>query len=197
MLTEKILQKLELDGGAILKKPIRGNLGFTLRDLITALISTDNIHDTSELLGYSESPVKQAINACLSAKFPYRKEIGKGTSWRFDLLASIEYKHCNTCKCIKPFKEFGSHPNNDRTGLSSECSHCHTYRTKLQKLDIKQRTPSWANLNKIKEIYSSCPDGFHVDHIVPLRGTNVCGLHVEYNLQHLYAEDNLIKGNKF
>lgn len=63
---------------------------------------------------------------------------------------------------------------------------------------IKLRAvPKWSNLEKIKEIYKNCPKGYHVDHIVPLQGENVCGFHVENNLQYLTAKQNIAKGNKY
>lgn len=58
-------------------------------------------------------------------------------------------------------------------------------------------TPSWANSEAIKKIYEHCPPGHEVDHIVPLQGELVCGLHVAENLQYLPSFDNRSKGNTF
>lgn len=60
-----------------------------------------------------------------------------------------------------------------------------------------QRTPFWSEKEAIKEFYKNCPKGYHVDHIVPLRGETVSGLHVLANLQYLPASENCAKGNKF
>jgi hypothetical protein len=69
----------------------------------------------------------------------------------------------------------------------------------FRKLAQIQRTPSWLTLaqrRQIQHFYKTCPAGFHVDHIVPLRGKVVSGLHVPWNLQCLPAALNQRKGNR-
>tara|TARA_R110002096_G_scaffold162983_1_gene330293 strand:+ start:1016 stop:1471 length:456 start_codon:yes stop_codon:yes gene_type:complete len=62
-------------------------------------------------------------------------------------------------------------------------------------------TPPWLSEEELKEVdtfymisqwYS---EDMHVDHIIPLQGKGVCGLHVPWNLQVIPALDNLVKGN--
>ncbi len=63
-----------------------------------------------------------------------------------------------------------------------------------------QAVPPWLGRelkSEIKQIYIDCPKGYQVDHIVPLQGKNIRGLHVPWNLQYLTAEENQIKGNRF
>lgn len=62
--------------------------------------------------------------------------------------------------------------------------------------------PPWADADKIAEIYAQAAElralgvDCHVDHIVPLQGRTVSGLHCQDNLQILLASDNLSKGNR-
>jgi hypothetical protein len=67
----------------------------------------------------------------------------------------------------------------------------------MRKEHVKRATPSWANKKALREFYKACPAGYHVDHIIPLRGKNISGLHVVENLQYLLAKDNMTKHNTF
>lgn len=66
-----------------------------------------------------------------------------------------------------------------------------------------QATPLWADFDAIEKIYAearrlSDETGVphEVDHIYPLRGKNVCGLHVHTNLRIVTRRINRSKGNK-
>ena len=66
-----------------------------------------------------------------------------------------------------------------------------------RKINVKQATPLWLNIQDLVEKYNLCPIGLTVDHIVPIKGKNVSGLHVPWNLQYLTSKENSRKGNRF
>lgn len=64
----------------------------------------------------------------------------------------------------------------------------------------KNATPPWltkAQIKEMQDIYVNCLEGYEVDHIIPLQGKNVKGLHVPWNLRYLKISDNRKKSNKF
>jgi hypothetical protein len=71
---------------------------------------------------------------------------------------------------------------------------------------IVRATPTWLSdqhKQEIEDAYwlaqdlrATSGETYHVDHIIPLQGKDVCGLHVPWNLQILPADLNLQKGNR-
>ena len=58
-------------------------------------------------------------------------------------------------------------------------------------------TPLWADLGAIQVFYERRPEGADVDHIVPLVGGSVCGLHVLENLRYLTRSENARRPRKY
>lgn len=151
-----------------------------------------------EELGVSSTTVTRTLKAIWPGK-----PVGniRLCSW---LLNKYELKFCQNCGNVKELAEF--HKNSAKGfGYNTHCKACcidtrreyQRFYQKTYRETKDNRTPPWANVAKIKEIYSKCPEGFHVDHILPLRGELVSGLHVENNLQYLPALENIKKNNKF
>jgi hypothetical protein len=199
--TEEIIAVLGLDPTLVLKKAIRGTKGITVQSMIEQLLKHKTITGASDSLMYtSDGPMKAAISQVLMPFFPERaKKFGKGGgcgNWRATLLGLIDKQHCYGCSRNLPFSSFGKNEGK-KNDLRNECSSCHAFSSKEQKLNIKERTPSWADAKAVRRFYNDCPDGMHVDHIIPLRGAIVSGLHVLENLQYLFAADNLKKNNTY
>lgn len=75
-----------------------------------------------------------------------------------------------------------------------------------RRAEKKKRTPPWLTKEHIRAmttLYSQAAwltkitgVQWHVDHIIPLNGKNVSGLHIPNNLRVIPAKENLKKGNK-
>jgi hypothetical protein len=76
----------------------------------------------------------------------------------------------------------------------------------LRRRRFRDATPKWLNAEQKMEIRLKyrlaielsrrTGERYAVDHMVPLQGENVCGLHVPWNLEVLTQEENLKKSNK-
>ena len=79
-------------------------------------------------------------------------------------------------------------------------ANCAKYRAKK-----RNAAPAWLNdemqieieglFKKAKEMFNVTGVKYEVDHIIPLQGVNVCGLHVPWNLQILTRFENRSKKN--
>lgn len=166
----------------------------------------------------------QTVNRTVADKLvPYiGKANGGGETIGFLLLALVQHKKCSKCNKILPFSEY--HKDNHASSLviATVCKECKstenkedykTYnylhkksydknyhkileRNQHYKGERSLRCVEWANLEILQSIYKNCPEGMHVDHVLPLKGELVSGLHVPENLQYLPEAENIAKGNR-
>ena len=103
----------------------------------------------------------------------------------------------------------------DRAKRYKEYNLAYYYRNKTKWVELKAKrraallsaVPSWLSENDTLSIRGAynlskylteiSKQKYEVDHIIPLQGDNVCGLHVPGNLQVISQEKNRRKSNKW
>lgn len=138
----------------------------------------------------------------LSYLFPDRPKTSKRVCAY--LFQKYGYKYCPSCRKVLLRDNF--HSNKSRSDeLGLYCIPCFNLAVRDMRKVYQagkratqlNRTPSWSDKKAIRMFYNKCPKDMHVDHILPLQGDLVSGLHVLENLQYLAAEENISKSNKF
>lgn len=89
----------------------------------------------------------------------------------------------------------------------SNNKHIVNFHSAKRHTDKKNRMPAWLTEEDkkiIQDMYQVASTltkvtghEWHVDHVIPLRGKNVSGLHVPYNLQVIPREENIKKHNNY
>lgn len=138
-------------------------------------------------LFYKNPGGKYGVRAtCTVCEEEKRKTVYKPKEQKTLLAYAQKYREANYAICLERTRNWR------RNNLKYDAFRARTYRARKQ-----QQLPTWASIEKIKQIYLACPEGYHVDHIIPLKGIKACGLHIESNLQYLPAKENLSKRNLY
>ena len=129
-------------------------------------------------------------------------------------------KICKKCSNLNRYKEWvkknperkkeisrnwcKNHPEQHKeSGRNWQANNKDKVCAKASRYRSRKLTPKWANQEKINEFYQKAAEltkktgvKHEVDHIVPLKGENATGLHVESNLQIIPRSQNASKKNK-
>lgn len=152
--------------------------------------------DTKDGLQYKCKPCVQEENSFYYKKFKEKRNKSKK-----------RYYYQNREKYLKNKRIY--YKNNREEIREKQNNYKKQNRAKYNYYNSRERaykleaTPTWSNQEKIQVLYEKAKwleslTGlkYHVDHIIPLKGDNVCGLHIWNNLQILESTLNCKKSNK-
>lgn len=105
----------------------------------------------------------------------------------------------------RPIKNAQRRANREKTRayerrIRAEAPHKHRTKKARRRACLACAVPSWltkAQFREIRDWYElAVMLDMEVDHVMPLMGATVCGLHVPWNLQLLTRTENAAKGNR-
>ncbi len=114
--------------------------------------------------------------------------------------SSSKYYNKNKKKCLDAQKKWQS-KNKGLLNYHGATTHLKKHKTRsgcIPKWLTKKHKNDMINIyQKASDIQAKTGIKMHVDHIIPIHGINICGLHVPENLQIIPRYENLKKSNKY
>ena len=122
----------------------------------------------------------------------------------------LSNRTCIECQ-IKRKADWGNKPHVKKQALNRlanwDTPEKHLARTRKRQAAKLQRVPKWLTADQIKVMQAFYQiagmltrvngEPWHVDHIIPLQGKSVSGLHVPSNLRVIPGSENVKKSNKY
>lgn len=150
------------------------------------------------------------------SEFPVRKQKGRKDYYRTECKSCVSeyqksYQQENSGTIKERRREYSKRTSKKNVARASKWKKNNpdkvNFYTAARRAAKLNATPNWLTQehhDQIKLIYAHAKecelltgDKYHVDHIVPLQGENVSGLHVPWNLQVLPADINIKKSNSY
>lgn len=173
-------------------------------DCSAMAVSTNIKKQLPELSGGGKTPLGQKILALFEVKKCNKceeiKEFSAFSPMTRNGVRTGFQPACKDCLNAKNREEYASQPAKKEVRdkwKEANPGKVKAYAATSRIRRLLREAVIWADQEKIEEIYANCPEGYEVDHIIPLCGKLVSGLHVETNLQYLPAKENSRKSNKY
>lgn len=167
-----------------------------------------------------KDPYRSDCNACLKIKAANRYKANPkkynemGAKWRsanpeLNTARGFRYRKAKRLEIRARIIKWGRE-NPDKIRAKQQRYHAQhpwirPYHCMKRRMAKAKASPAWltrAHKREILAFYIAAQEAskttkvpHHVDHIIPIRGRKVCGLHVPWNLRIITAEENLRKSN--